>query len=97
VHRDNVKQIVPELGLPCVLKQPDSSFSLGVVKVETEKELPAKVNGLLDKSELIVAQEFLPTEFDWRVGILDRRRCLSRNTSWFRPLADHPARRRKAK
>lgn len=73
VHRDNVNQIVPMLGLPCVLKQPDSSFSLGVVKVETEDELPTKVNGLLDKSELIVAQKFLPTEFDWRVGILDRR------------------------
>ncbi len=72
VHRDNVNRIVPDLGLPCVLKQPDSSFSLGVVKVETEEELPARVNGLLDKSELIVAQEFLPTEFDWRVGILDR-------------------------
>jgi glutathione synthase/RimK-type ligase-like ATP-grasp enzyme len=73
VHRDNANRIIPELGLPCVLKQPDSSFSLGVVKVETEQELPAKVNGLLDKSELIVAQEYLPTEFDWRVGILDRR------------------------
>jgi glutathione synthase/RimK-type ligase-like ATP-grasp enzyme len=73
VHRDNVNQIIPELGLPCVLKQPDSSFSLGVVKVETEAELSAKVNGLLDKSELIVAQKFLPTEFDWRIGILDRR------------------------
>ena len=73
VHRDNVKQIVSALSLPCVLKQPDSSFSLGVVKVETEQELPAVVNGLLDKSELIVAQEYLPTEFDWRVGILDRK------------------------
>jgi glutathione synthase/RimK-type ligase-like ATP-grasp enzyme len=73
VHRDNVKQIITTLGLPCVLKQPDSSFSVGVVKVETEEELPAKVNSLLDKSELIVAQEYLPTEFDWRVGILDRR------------------------
>ncbi len=73
VHRDNVNQIIPTLGLPCVLKQPDSSFSLGVVKVETAEALPAMVNGLLDKSELIVAQEYLPTEFDWRVGILDRR------------------------
>jgi len=73
VHRDNVNQIITTLGLPCVLKQPDSSFSVGVVKVETEQELPAKVNGLLDKSELIVAQEYLPTEFDWRVGIIDRR------------------------
>ena len=73
VHRDNINQIIPTLGLPCVLKQPDSSFSIGVVKVETAEELPATVNGLLDKSELIVAQEYLPTEFDWRVGILDRR------------------------
>ena len=73
VHRDNVNQIVSTLALPCVLKQPDSSFSLGVVKVETAEELIARVNGLLDKSELIVAQEFLPTEFDWRIGILDRR------------------------
>jgi glutathione synthase/RimK-type ligase-like ATP-grasp enzyme len=73
VHRDNVDQIIPTLALPCVLKQPDSSFSLGVVKVESKEELPAKVNALLDKSELIVAQEYLPTEFDWRIGILDRR------------------------
>jgi glutathione synthase/RimK-type ligase-like ATP-grasp enzyme len=73
VHHDNVDQIIPNLGLPCVLKQPDSSFSLGVAKVESEQELLAKVGELMQKSELIVAQEFLPTEFDWRVGILDRR------------------------
>lgn len=73
VHRDNVNQIIPLLALPCVLKQPDSSFSMGVVKAETEQELLAKANDLLGKSELIIAQEWLPTEFDWRVGILDRR------------------------
>jgi glutathione synthase/RimK-type ligase-like ATP-grasp enzyme len=73
VHHDNVEQIIPALGLPCVLKQPDSSFSLGVAKVESEQDLFAWVGALLKKSELIVAQEFLPTEFDWRVGILDRR------------------------
>ncbi|MEN6585276.1 MAG: RimK family protein [Sulfuricella sp.] len=73
VYRDNVDRIIPTLGLPCVLKQPDSSFSLGVVKVESEEELQIKVNDLLEKSELIIAQEYLPTEFDWRVGILDRQ------------------------
>lgn len=73
VHRDNPGRIVAALSLPCVLKQPDSSFSLGVVKVESEVELHAKVHELLEKSELIIAQEYLPTEFDWRVGILDRR------------------------
>jgi len=73
VHHDNVGQIISSLGLPCVLKQPDSSGSLGVARVESEPELLEKVGALLQKSELIVAQEWLPTEFDWRVGILDRR------------------------
>jgi len=73
VHRDNVAEVVPQLGLPCVLKKPDSAFSLGVVKVDTEPELAAKVDEFLEKSELIIAQESLMTEFDWRVGVLDRR------------------------
>jgi glutathione synthase/RimK-type ligase-like ATP-grasp enzyme len=46
---------------------------LGVAKAESADELGALVGRLLEKSELIVAQEYLPTEFDWRVGILDRR------------------------
>ena len=73
VHRENVGQIIPTLSLPVVLKQPDSAFSAGVVKVENEPELQQKAHELLGRSELIVAQEWLPTEFDWRVGVLDRR------------------------
>lgn len=73
VHKDNLEQIIPMLALPCVLKQPDSSFSLGVVKVASEVEFRQKIKELLNKSELVVAQEYLPTAFDWRVGILDRK------------------------
>lgn len=73
VHRDNIDQIVPMLALPCVLKQPDSSFSVGVEKVRSATELQSKVSELLERSDLIVAQEWLPTEFDWRIGILDGR------------------------
>jgi glutathione synthase/RimK-type ligase-like ATP-grasp enzyme len=32
-----------------------------------------KVDELLQQSELILAQEYLPTEFDWRIAVLDRR------------------------
>src|SRR5262249_670410 len=39
IHRDNMSAIREELGFPCVLKKPDSSFSKGVVKVNDEKEL----------------------------------------------------------
>ena len=73
VHKDNAGEVVARLGLPCVLKQPDSSFSQGVVKVETAADLNQEVAKLLAKSDLIIAQEFLPTAFDWRVGIFDRQ------------------------
>ncbi|MCZ7644616.1 MAG: RimK family protein [Planctomycetota bacterium] len=71
VHKGNREEVAARVGLPCILKQPDSSFSMGVFKVETEEELKAGLDKLLDESELVIAQEFVPTEFDWRVGILD--------------------------
>jgi glutathione synthase/RimK-type ligase-like ATP-grasp enzyme len=73
VHRANVHQIEEELGLPCVLKQPDSVFSKGVVKVETSEQLQIETERLLDSSDLIVAQAFTPTGFDWRIGVLEGR------------------------
>ena len=36
-------------------------------------ELERLAQPLLETSELIIAQEYLPTEFDWRVTVLDRR------------------------
>jgi len=71
VHRDNVEEIEPTLGFPCILKRPDSSSSQGVIKVENHEELKEGAELFLAKSELFVAQEFLPTEFDWRVGVID--------------------------
>ena len=73
IHKNNIGNIIKALGLPCVLKQPDSAFSMGVTKIETEDDLNQQVTQLLSKSDLIVAQEFLPTSFDWRIGICDRR------------------------
>lgn len=70
VQKDNAGEILKNLNLPCILKQPDSSFSLGVEKVKTEAELAERVAFYLDKSELILCQEFLPTPYDWRVGVL---------------------------
>lgn len=73
VHRDNASQIGERLGFPCVLKKPDSSFSLGVVKVKSDEELKAHLEDFFGESDLLVAQEYLPTTFDWRIGILDRK------------------------
>jgi len=73
VHAGNVNQIIPTLGFPCVLKQPDSAFSLGVTKVESPEALDETVQRILRQSHLVIAQEWLPTSFDWRVGVFDRR------------------------
>lgn len=73
VNDKNDSRILDDLGLPCILKQPDSSFSQGVMKVENEEELQAALNKLLSASDLIIAQKYLPTDYDWRVGILNRQ------------------------
>lgn len=73
VNKDNFIQVPDFLGLPCVLKQPDSAFSQGVIKVNNRDELMIKLEEYLDDSDLVIAQEFMPTEFDWRIGILDKK------------------------
>ncbi len=71
VDADNILDIAPSLDYPAVLKQPDSSFSKGVIKVSTEQEFIEQTKKLLENSDLILSQEYMPTEFDWRIGILD--------------------------
>lgn len=69
--KTKLDDLINELALPIVLKEPDSASSLGVWKVTTKEELALKLRELLCKSALIVAQQYLKTDFDWRIGILD--------------------------
>ncbi|MDA1044463.1 MAG: RimK family protein [Verrucomicrobia bacterium] len=69
-----------ELGLiesrfdyPVVLKMPESSFSIGVYKVANREELKEKLGLMLAESALALVQEYLYTDFDWRVGVLNGR------------------------
>lgn len=71
LDRKRLKTIDAELEYPMVLKVPDGSFSRGVVKVSDRKELLEVGGKLLEKSDLILAQAFMPTEYDWRVGVLN--------------------------
>jgi len=69
----NYEETLKTMVYPLVLKQPDSAFSLGVYKVTDFKECKNRLKELLKKSEIIVAQEFLPSEYDWRIGIIDQK------------------------
>ncbi len=61
------------LPMPCILKVPDGAFSIGVRKVESREELKGQLEAMLKSSELVLAQEFAPSEYDWRIGILDHQ------------------------
>jgi glutathione synthase/RimK-type ligase-like ATP-grasp enzyme len=73
VHKDNRDLLMNYLGLPCVLKQPDGSSSNGVIKINDRRTLENELDNFINRSELIIAQEFTPTEFDWRIGVLDNK------------------------
>lgn len=65
--------VMQELSFPMVLKIPDGAFSRGVVKVRDEQELECEAGALFEKSALILAQAFMPTDFDWRIGVMNRQ------------------------
>lgn len=71
LYAKNVEQVAASLGFPMVVKIPDSAFSLGVFKVDSLHELKQKMKKLIKSSDFLIAQEFLPTDFDWRVGVLN--------------------------
>lgn len=58
---------------PLVLKQPDGSFSVGINKVNDAQEMETALKKLFKHSDLIIAQSFLPSDFDWRIGIIDQK------------------------
>jgi glutathione synthase/RimK-type ligase-like ATP-grasp enzyme len=71
VGKENHKSLPEKLPYPFILKQPDGAFSKGVFKIKNAEEYKQVCNNMFQKSELLIAQEFLPTTFDWRVGIID--------------------------
>jgi glutathione synthase/RimK-type ligase-like ATP-grasp enzyme len=52
------------------VKIPDGSFSRGVHRVSTAEEFRRIADELFEETDLLLAQKFLPTEYDWRVGVL---------------------------
>lgn len=69
-HRAELEHAATILGFPLVLKVPDGAFSRGVIKVADEQELVRTSAALFRQSALLLAQEYLYTEFDWRIGVL---------------------------
>ena len=58
---------------PMVVKIPDGAFSRGVIKAKDRASLTESLHTLFKKSSLLLVQEYLYTEFDWRIGMLNNK------------------------
>ena len=67
---EQARTCAKSLGLPVVFKIADGCFCRGVEKAETIEQCEEVVTQLLSLSGVILAQEFVPTRFDWRIGVL---------------------------
>ncbi|MCK7543365.1 RimK family protein [Marinobacter bryozoorum] len=72
-QKDGASRVIEQLGLPVVVKIPDGAFSKGVLKARDEKELKEALKTLFRQSALVLAQEYLYTDYDWRIGVLGGR------------------------
>jgi len=64
-------QLFEELGMPLVLKEPSTSFSVRVEKVSSVDELLKIARRFFKLSDWIVVQEYIESRFDWRVGVIN--------------------------
>jgi glutathione synthase/RimK-type ligase-like ATP-grasp enzyme len=71
ITEENCQKLPQKMEFPFILKQPDGAFSKGVHKIDNLEDFKMKRDSMFEKSDLLIAQEFLPTQFDWRVGIID--------------------------
>jgi len=72
-QKQAVDQVTAELGFPVVIKIPDGAFSRGVIRADDEDSLRSGLRDLFRQSALVLAQEYLYTDYDWRIGVLGGR------------------------
>jgi len=70
INQQEGTRLLEEMGSPLVLKAPNSSFSMYVDRVNTPLEFVKVGRRFLRRADRIVAQKFVPSTFDWRVGVL---------------------------
>ncbi len=70
VCRERLAELEQVLPFPVVLKKPDGAFGIGVERAATPRQFRSIATRMLAQSKLIVAQAFVSTDFDWRIGVL---------------------------
>lgn len=70
-QKADLAALFDRLGSPVILKTPDGSFGINMVKAHTLDQLKEGAKKMFEDTALIIAQEFRPTKFDWRIGVLN--------------------------
>ncbi len=70
INKDTGTKLLKSLSNPLVLKAPNSSFSAYVERVKTPNEFIKVAKRFLRRADSLVAQRFIRSEYDWRVGVL---------------------------
>jgi glutathione synthase/RimK-type ligase-like ATP-grasp enzyme len=76
-QQEDMLSAIETLGYPMVIKIPDGSFSRGIVKVEDEQSLKKSLDELFKQSALVLAQAYTFTDYDWRIGMLNKKPIFS--------------------
>jgi glutathione synthase/RimK-type ligase-like ATP-grasp enzyme len=71
ISRRTDHEAVEEIGFPLIVKLPDGSFSQAVKKADDAAAFEAVTGEMFKRSPLLIVQEFTPTEFDWRITVLE--------------------------
>jgi glutathione synthase/RimK-type ligase-like ATP-grasp enzyme len=73
VSRKTIAEEAVAIGFPMIVKLPDGTFSHSVKKAGNREQLDELSADMFRRSPLLILQEFTPTAFDWRIGVLDGR------------------------
>lgn len=73
VSKENAREIFETLGIPLVLKAPNSSFSHYVEKVNSPEEFVKIGKKFLRRADRLIVQQYIPSEYDWRFITLDNK------------------------
>jgi glutathione synthase/RimK-type ligase-like ATP-grasp enzyme len=68
---ETIDRLATRFAYPIVIKTPEGSFSSGVFRAESRQGLQQRLDQLLQQTVLVLVQEYLYTEYDWRIGILN--------------------------
>ena len=71
LHHKKIEEIFESFGKPVVIKAPYTSFSKYVEKVACETSFREVAKKFFRRSDFLVVQKFMPSRFDWRVGVLN--------------------------